>query len=44
MKTTRVKSITFMSGAPIDVSDGSVDVFVILENDDSEYWLKITTP
>ena len=45
MKTTRVKSITFMSGAPIDIYDGSVDVFVTLENDDdSKYLLEVTTP
>ena len=43
--TTKVKSITFMSGAPIDIYDGSVDVFVTLENDDdSKYLLEVTTP
>lgn len=44
MKTTRVKSITFMSGAPIDIYNGSADVFVTLEDDDSKYWLEVTTP
>ena len=44
MKTTRVKSISFMSGMPTDIYDGSVDVFVTLENDDSKYWLEVTTP
>lgn len=44
MKTTRVKSLTFMSGAPIDIYNGSADVFVTLEDDDSKYWLEITTP
>ena len=33
MKTTRVKSVTFMGGAPIDIYNGSVDVFVTLEDD-----------
>ena len=42
--TTRVKSITFMSGAPIDIYNGSADVFVTLENDDSKYLLEVTTP
>jgi hypothetical protein len=44
MKTTRVKSVTFMSGAPIDIYNGSADVFVTLEDDDSKYWLEVTTP
>ena len=44
MKTTKVKSLTFMSGTPIDIYNGSADVFVTLEDDDSEYWLEITTP
>ena len=44
MKTTRVKSVTFMSGARIDIYNGSADVFVTLENDDSKYWLEVTTP
>jgi hypothetical protein len=44
MKTTRVKSVTFMSGAPIDIYNGSADVFVTLENDDSKYLLEVTTP
>ncbi len=44
MKTTRVKSITFMSGAPINIYNGSADVFVTLENDDSKYLLEVTTP
>ena len=34
MKTNRVKSLTFMSGAPIDIYDGWADVFVTLEDDD----------
>jgi hypothetical protein len=42
MKTTRVKSVTFMSGAPIDIYNGSADVFVTLE-DDSKYLLEVTT-
>jgi len=44
MKPTRVKSVTFMSGAPIDIYNGSADVFVALEDDDSKYWLEVTTP
>ena len=44
MKTTRVKSVTFMSGAPIDIYNGSTDVFVTLEDDDSKYLLEVTTP
>jgi hypothetical protein len=44
MKTNRVKSVTFMSGAPIDIYNGSLDVFVTLEDDDSKYWLEVTTP
>ena len=44
MKTTRVKSVTFMSGAPIDIYNGSADVFVTLEDDDSKYLLEVTTP
>ena len=43
MKTTRVKSLTFMGGAPIDIYNGSVDVFVTLE-DDTKYLLEVTTP
>lgn len=43
-KVKRVKSINFISGAPIDIYNGSVDVFVTLENDDSKYWLEVTTP
>ena len=39
MKTTRVKNVTFMSGAPIDIYNGSADVFVTLEDDDTKYWL-----
>lgn len=44
MQTNKVKSATFMSGAPIDIQNGSVDVFVTLEDDDSKYWLEVTTP
>ena len=44
MKTPRVKSVTFMSGAPIDIYNGSADVFVTLEDDDSKYLLEVTTP
>jgi hypothetical protein len=44
MKPTRVKSVTFMSGAPIDIYNGSADVFIALEDDDSKYWLEVTTP
>ena len=44
METTRVKSVTFMSGAPIDIYNGSADVFVTLEDDDSKYLLEVTTP
>jgi hypothetical protein len=43
MKTTRVKSVTFMSGAPIDIYNGSADVFVTLKDDDSKYLLEVTT-
>ena len=44
METTRVKSVTFMSGAPIDIYNGSADVLVTLEDDDSKYLLEVTTP
>ena len=46
MKTNRVKSMTFMGGAPIDIYDGWADVFVTLEDDDddSKYWFEVTTP
>ena len=44
MKTTRVKSVTFMSGTPINIYNGSADLFVTLEDDDSKYWLEVTTP
>ena len=46
MKTNRVKSMTFMDGAPIDIYDGWADVFVTLEDDDndSKYWFEVTTP
>ena len=44
MKETRVKSLTFLGGAPIDIYNGSVDVFVTLEDDNSEYLLEVTTP
>lgn len=44
MKTNKVKSVTFMSGAPIDIYNGSVDVFVTLEDDNSKYLLEVTTP
>lgn len=44
METNKVKSVTFMSGAPIDIQNGSVDVYVTLEDDDSKYWLEVTTP
>ena len=39
MKPARVKSVNFMSGAPIDIYNGSADVFVTLEDDDTKYWL-----
>ena len=32
MKTNKIKSITFIGGAPIDIYDGSADVFVTLED------------
>ena len=41
---TKVKSLTFISGEPVDIYDDSVDVLVTLEGDDSEYWLEVTTP
>ncbi len=44
MKTTRVKSISFLSGEPTDIYKGSADVFVNLEDDDSKYLLEVTTP
>jgi hypothetical protein len=44
MQTNKVKSLTFMSRAPIDIYNASVDVFVTLEDDDSKYWLEVTTP
>jgi len=43
MKTPRVKSVTFMSRAPIDIYNGSADVFVTLEDDDYKYLLEVTT-
>jgi hypothetical protein len=44
MKTKRVKSFTFMGGAPIDIYNDIVDVIVTLEDDDSKYWFEVTTP
>ena len=45
METKRVKSLTFMGGAPIDIYDGWADVFVTLEDDDDlEYLFEVTTP
>ena len=44
MKTTRVKSVTFMSGAPIDIYNDSADVFVTLEDNNSKYLLEVTIP
>ena len=41
---TKVKSLTFISGEPVDIYDDSVDVLITLESDDSEYWLEVTTP
>jgi len=35
MKTTKVKSLTFMT--PVDIYNDSADVFVKLEDDDSTY-------
>ena len=43
MKTTKVKSITFMNGMSIDIYNGIADIFIILEDDGSEYWLKFAT-
>ena len=37
MKKNQVKSFRFMGGAPIDIYNGIVDVFVTLEGDDFEY-------
>ena len=42
MKNPRVKSVTFMSGKLIDIYNGSADVFVTLEDDNFNYWLKVT--
>ena len=38
--------MAFMSGAPTDIYNDWVDVFVTLEDDDSdlEYWFEVTTP
>ena len=33
-----------MSGEPIDIYNGSADVFVTLAEDDSKYWLESITP
>lgn len=44
MKKTKIKSISFMGGMPIDIYNGSVDVFITLENDDDKYWVEVTTP
>lgn len=42
MKNPRVKSVTFMSGKLIDIYNGSADVFATLEDDNFNYWLKVT--
>lgn len=44
IKTTRVKSIAFIGGTPVDIYDGSADVFVTLKADDFTYLLEVTTP
>ena len=45
MKTSRIKSVTFMHGVPDDIYDGCADVFVTLEDDDDfEYLFEVTTP
>ena len=46
MKTTRVKSVTFMSGAPIDIYNNSLDVFATLKDNDndSKYLLEVIAP
>ena len=33
MKTTRVKSVTFVSGDPVNIYNSSADMFVTLEDD-----------
>ena len=43
MKTTKVKSVTFLTGEPIDIYNGGADVFVTLEGDDFEHWVEIAT-
>ena len=37
MKKNKVKSFSFFPGAPTDIYNGIVDVFVDLEDDDCEY-------
>jgi hypothetical protein len=44
MKTTRVKSITFMDGVSDDIYNGCVDIFVTLEDNDLECLFEVTTP
>lgn len=44
MKNNQVKSFCFMGRVPTDIYNGIVDVFVTLEDDDFEYWVKIATP
>lgn len=44
MEKYRIKSMTFMGGAPLSIYEGSVDVFVTFEGDDFEYWVEVATP
>ncbi len=44
MKTDRVKSFSYLSGVPSNIYNDTVDVLVTLKDDDSEYFLEVTTP
>ena len=38
------RSVNFITGAPSDIYNDIVDVFVMLEDDDCKYWVEITRP
>ena len=44
MKINKVKSLTVFYVGLTDIYDGWLDVFVTLEDDDSEYSFEVTTP
>lgn len=44
MKTSKIKSINFLSGVPQNIFDDFVDILVTLEDDDNlKYWFEVTT-